>query len=300
MRTALGVDIGGTKVAVGLVGDDGRLLDCRQTPTPAAQGASAVFEAVAAELSVLLASSDAHPRGVGVSTGGIVDAGSGQVVAATDLIARWAGADVARWLIERMGLPVKVDNDGNAFALAEHRFGAARGVADVLCVSVGTGIGGGVILEGRLRHGPRHLAGELGHVPAPTVECCSCGKVGHVEAASSGPAIVRAYLRGGGEVSVSSASGVAERADAGDELATAVISAAGTMLGRGLAGPALALDVSMVVVGGGVAAMGERFVSPARQALWSAVPYGYRPEVVPASLGPTSAVIGAASLILDQ
>lgn len=301
MRVAIGVDIGGTKIALGVVADDGRLLASRQIPTPARQGPEAVLDAVAGELTVLVADTPSRPSGIGVSTGGIVDVKAGRVVASTDLITGWAGTEVAAWLADRSGLAVRVDNDGNAFALAEHCFGAARGVDDALCVAVGTGIGGGIVLGGRLRRGPHHLAGELGHLPAPTTQRCSCGKVGHAEAASSGPAIVAAYRCAGGAGSVASAAAVAERAGTGDEVAATVIGDAGRMLGEVLAGPALSLDVSVVVVGGGVAAgMGAGFLVPLRQALRSALPYGYRPAVAAATLGHRSAVVGAASLVLED
>lgn len=288
---AVGVDVGGTKIAAGLVACDGRVLATTRVPTPARDGRAAVLAAIETAVATVL-----HDGvvGVGVGTGGLVDHDRGVIVAATDLIAEWAGTPVAGHLSARLRLPVVVDNDGNAFALAQSRFGHARGHRDAVCVVVGTGIGGGLILGGRLRRGPHHLAGELGHLPTDTDRRCSCGRVGHIEAVASGPAMLARYRACGGNAPDLPA--MAAAAARGDRPAAAVLADGASSLGRALAGVMTAVDAEIVVVGGGVSAIGERFLSPLTQSLYDLLPHPIRPRVC---AGAQDSIVGAASLVFE-
>ncbi|MFD0558991.1 glucokinase [Stackebrandtia endophytica] len=292
----IGVDIGGTKIAAATVDGRGGIVQAVVRPTPSADGPDAVLAAVADAIRTLTG----HERapGIGVGTGGVIDHDRGIVVAANDLLPGWAGTDVRRQLAERFGKPVAVDNDVNAFGLAEQRFGAGVGHRDVLYVSVGTGVGGALVLGGELHRGVHHTAGELGHLAVPEAvgRLCNCGRPDHLEAVASGPAISRRYTELGGERLDLRA--VADRAQTGEPLAIAVITDGARALGRALAGLVNTIDVSRVVVGGGVADMGQRYWRPLTEAFADELqpgPGAIRP--VPAALGSRSAVIGAASLL---
>lgn len=301
---ALGVDIGGTKVLAGLVSGDGTVHAAARVPTPAREGPEAVIAAVEAAVTDVLGKACDRMAdepglgefvGLGVGTGGLVEPERGVVVAATDLIAGWSGTEVGKLLADRFGIPVAVDNDGNAFALGESRFGSASGADSALCVAIGTGIGGGLILGGHLRRGRHYLAGEFGHLPAPTRDRCSCGLSGHVEALSSGPAMTRRFGRG-----VTSLEAVAAAAEAGDAAASGVIATGGAALGSALAGVVAAVDIDIVVIGGGVSAVGRRYLDPLAEALWASLPHEIRPAVRAAKSGPLSPVIGAACLAFER
>jgi glucokinase len=226
----------------------------------------------------------------GVGLPGLFDAAEGRVVFLPNLPAAWTGHPVAGQLAGRLGVPVALCNDARAFTLAESRMGAAAGCATVVCLTLGTGVGGGVVVDGRLRYGPHGRAGELGHqviqVDGPA---CGCGNRGCVEAFAAGPAL--AHL--GGQASPEA---VFAAAAAGDERAAAAVRTVVERLAVGIANLVTVLWPERVVVGGGVAAAGERLFGPLRAAVAAAAPLvdpgAY--EVVPAALGPVAGAIGAA------
>jgi len=237
----LGVDIGGTKTRVGVVTSTHRVLDVRESPTPVREGAQAVL-AVVARLGRELRGRWVDVAACGVGTAGVVDPAGGMVVASTDTLLGWAGTPVVGELTTLLGLRVHIDNDVNAFALGEVAAGAARGRAHVLAVMVGTGIGGAILLDGRLWRGAHHNAGEVGHVPVPGFgdRPCTCGGSGHLEGVAAGPAMaVRYRQRSGDAVSFAE---VARRAEAGDALAAEVVDEGGRVLGQLLAGLTNAID----------------------------------------------------------
>jgi glucokinase len=293
------VDIGGTKVAMGLVAADGQVSHAMFFPTP--PRGPAIVEAVADRAAGLMAKALAAGlgpvRGIGVATGGVVDASTGVVLAASDLLADWANTPVARLLSDRLGLPARIENDGTAFALAESRFGSGRDLPDAVYVAVGTGVGGGLVLGGTVRRGPRHLAGEFGHLPFPTRRRCSCGLIGHLEPEASGPGLTAIYRESTG-TGARALQEVAARAQAGDSAAQAVLDAGARALGRALAGPVVAADVPAVVIGGGVGlGLGEGYRELVRSALDAALPHRAATLVLPAAMGSTAAVAGAGSLL---
>lgn len=292
---AVGVDVGGTKVAAGLVAPDGSIGTVVRRPTRAREGGSRVVAQIEDVVREVMAAAAAI-AGVGIGTGGVVDAGRGMVVASTDLITDWAGTDIAGPLSRRLGVPVSVDNDGNALASGETTFGAARGVPDALCVAVGTGIGGGLVLDGVLRRGPHHVAGAIGHLPARTDGVCSCGVAGHVEAVASGPAMTRIYRGRGGDAD--DFRDVVAAADRGEADAIAVIAEGGLELGRTLAGVVTAFDIEVVVLGGGVPAAGALYVEAVVEAFHGLQLHGRRTPVLAAHAGPDASVVGAACLVL--
>jgi glucokinase len=304
-RWAIGVDVGGSKIASAVVSEDGLVEGRRVVATPVGQGAAAVLAAITRQVRDALG---LLPRGdllagLGISTGGAVDHASGIVLSATDLLPGWAGRELAADLRHQLGVAVYVDNDGNAHALGEHRFGAGRGLRDMLCVAVGTGIGGGLVLDGRIRRGASHTAGEIGHVPAVGAQerTCSCGGVGHVETVASGPAMTARYRDLSGDPDVTDLRVVARRADEGDPIATAVLADGGGSLGQVLAGLVNTLDPQAVVLAGGVADVGEKFCVPLRDSLQtSALPGPSRVAVLPAQLGGAAPLAGAGLLALER
>ena len=285
--STVGVDIGGTKIAVGLLDDDGTLSARDSAPTSTA-GADAVL----AQVSELVAGLGGTPTAIGVGAPGVVDPVAGVVLSATEVLPGWQGARVRPELSRVAGLPVAVDNDVRAFAHAEARLGAGSPYRRVLFVSVGTGVGGALTEDGRLLRGAHGSAGEIAHLlvsergPIP----CGCGRFDHLEAVVAGPAIAAAAGEATGPA-------VVERMRAGDERARAAIGKAATVLGRALAGFVTAVDLDAVVVGGGVSRIGADLLDPLAEALRAEVrPPGRSMPVLPAALGPDAPVIGAALL----
>jgi glucokinase len=292
----LGVDIGGTKTRVGVVTAAHQVLDVRESPTPVRNGAQAVLEVVAT-LGRELRGRWTDVAACGVGTAGVVDPASGTVVASTDALIGWTGAPVVHELTSLLGLGVHVDNDVNAFALGEAAAGAASGQAHVLAAMVGTGIGGAILLYGRLWRGAHHNAGEIGHLPLPGFgdRPCPCGGSGHLESVAAGPAMAARYRQLSGDALTFTE--VARRAEAGDGLAAEVVDEGGRVLGQVLAGLTNAIDPESVVVGGGVAQPVGRF--------WSAAERHYRHHLLPAvgdvpllpaRLGRDAVLVGAAEL----
>ncbi|MFJ8743647.1 ROK family protein [Embleya sp. NPDC127516] len=294
----VGVDIGGTKIAAARVERDGTVTDRRVRATPATSGADRVLASVL-DLVRELAPGTTF---VGIGAPGTVDVRTGIVRSATDLLPGWAGTAIATGVQAATGLPALVDNDVNVAALGELRRGAAAGHAAILYVSVGTGVGGALALDGRVVRGARGAAGEVGHLsvagPASTRRC-ACGRIAHVEAVASGPAIEAAY-RGHSTGPGPELREIARRAAAGEARAREVIGHAAAVLGRTLAGLVCVLDPDLLVLGGGVTGIGDDFIGPLTDAL--------RAEVLPplrelpvrtATLGLDAPLIGAALLPED-
>jgi glucokinase len=309
---AIGIDIGGTKLAGGVVTAGGRILERTRVPTPAADQA-ATLAALAAAVDRLR---ERHPRveAIGVGAAGLVEWPGGR--------ARWAPhnsyrrLELRRLLHEQTGLPTTVDNDGNTAAWAEARFGAGAGSDDLVLITVGTGIGGGLLLDGRIYRGGHGFAGELGHmIVDPDGDRCPCGNRGCLEAMASGSTLGRlgreaAAVDPGGRLAVL-AGGPARvtgevvfaAAREGDEVALALFGRIGGWLGVGIASLVTIFDPDLVVVGGGVAATGELLLAPAR-ASFEQYLYGRAhrdpPPVVPARLGADAGLVGAATLALTR
>jgi glucokinase len=295
----VGVDIGGTKVAAALIDGTGDIVRRVEEPTPA--GADAVLDTVAALVADLAAASPGAPGAVGVGAPGVVDLRDGSIASATDILPGWAGTAVRAGLELRTGLPIAVDNDVRAMARGELAAGAARGLRDVLFLSIGTGIGGALVRDGRLVRGPHATACAFAHllVPAEGAIRCGCGRVDHLEAVASGPAIAASYAAQAG-VPLVPLEVVAGRMRAGDAVARAVLNSAATLLGRAIAGLLAAVDAEAVVVGGGVAQLGSVLLTPLTDALHAeALPSLRGVQVQLAQLATAAPLIGAALLARD-
>ncbi|ANS78210.1 Putative sugar kinase [Serinicoccus hydrothermalis] len=314
---AVGVDVGGTHVKGGLVDDGGAILATRVRPTPGrttpAVEVEGVIAGLVADLLGLAATRGAEVVAVGVGAAGFVDARRGTVVFAPHLA--WRDEPLQRRLAGRLGRPVLVDNDAHAAAWAEHRFGAGRGESHLVVLTLGTGIGGAILVDGRLQRGRHGLAGEFGHQQlVPDGRRCPCGNRGCWEQYASAGVLARTarevVLAGGehaagltracgGDPDAFRGEHVTQAAQEGDPAAREILADVGRWLGTGLAGVVAALDPGTVVVGGGASLAGELLLGPARETLARRlVGRGHRPipTVVAAALGASAGLVGAADL----
>lgn len=305
MALFLGIDIGGTNIKAALVSEDGRARSFASSPWSGGAPSEAV--SIAARLLGELGGHDGTdpPVACGAGCAGLVDNGSGTVHLSPNL-PEWRDVGLRHMLTEALGLPTVIENDANAAAYAEYVVGAARGAGSAVLVTLGTGVGGGLVIDGRIHRGSG-FAGEVGHATIERDgEPCACGNTGCLERYVSAGAIVKnarslleqgrpSALSGDGEVTAKS---VGEAAGAGDELALEVLAEAGRALGTGLANLTLILAPDVFVIGGGVAAAGEPLLGPAREEMerraYCAGPSS--PRVVLAELGETAGVVGAALL----
>jgi glucokinase len=300
MTFTLGVDLGGTKIAVGLVGPGGAVARRVSAPTPAAAGPEAILRTIVDLATSLTASAPGTViAGCGIGAAGVIDPVSRTVQFATSSLPGWTGTRLGAEIERRLGMPVATVNDVHAHAIGEAVHGAGRGERTVLVIAAGTGIGGALVIDGVLQAGRHGAAGHYGHVPAAEAAGlpCTCGGVGHLEVIASGPAILQAYLRRGGREPGDTRE-IFARADAGDEVAAEVINVAATALGRSVGGLINSVDPDLVIVGGGLAAAGPRWWNTVeRQARAEAMGLLAGVRIVPTSLGADSAIVGAASLI---
>ena len=297
------VDIGGTKIAGGLVDADGTLLHHVQLPTPARGSARELMGAVDHVLDLLAR----HPmaasvRAVGIGSAGPVDIGAGTVSPVN--IPAWRAfplrAEVAAHPAFR-DLPVVLGGDGVAMAAAEHWRGAARPYRNALCLVVSTGVGAGLIIDGRLHTGPTGNAGHLGHISVDFAgRPCPCGSRGCLEGIASGTAIARHATEAGWQPvdGETSATAVAAAARAGDPVALHAFDRAARALAAGIAATASLVEIEAAVIGGGVAKAGDVLFAPLRShlATYAALPFTAGTVIVPAQLGTDAGLVGAAAL----
>jgi len=309
----LALDFGGTKLAAATVEPGARAFRARASmPSPPNKSAEADREIILALAKEVLGGK--RPAAVGVSFGGPVREG---VVLLSHHVPDWEDFPLAEWLREHFGVPAAVENDANAAALGEWRYGAGRGTRHFLYVTVSTGIGGGIVIGGRLYRGADSLAGEIGHmVVDPGGPRCTCGRRGCLEAFSAGPAIARrarellaSHHRSGegriilelvgGDPSRITAREVAMAAARGDPLAAEILREAGEALGFGLAQAIALLNPERVALGGGVVKAGEPFLAHVRKAANAWAFPGARVEIALAELGDDAPLWGAAALAQD-
>ena len=316
MSVTIGVDIGGTKIAGGLVDQDGNVLLRARRDTPAlASGAvvEAIVEVTHELVRAAAGSGVGDVEAVGLGAAGFVDETRSIVRFAPNL--GWVEEKLGAQVTSGVGLPVVVENDANAAAWGEFRFGAGRDAHSLVAVTVGTGIGGGIVHGDQLLRGAFGMAAEFGHITrVPDGRPCGCGKRGCWEQYASGNALVRearalagdrrtdaGLLLSLGDGTPEGVSGrhVSAAARQGDPVALEAFGRIGTWLGIGLADLAAALDPGLFVIGGGVSESGDLLLGPTRVAFEeSLVTAGHRPdaEVVAARLGNDAGVVGAADL----
>jgi len=280
-ETVVAIDIGGTKLAVGIVGDDGRIHERRVVATPRDVDAERLFGTLAAAIDDL-GDATRHARAVGVGCGGPMT-GHGETVSPLNIPA-WRGFPLRERLSGHCRLPVRIDNDAKALARGEGWVGAAAGTRDYVAMVVSTGIGGGIVLDGRLLDGAGGNAGHVGHVIVePDGATCGCGARGCVEAEASGTAIARLTGRSPAEAP------------------TEIRARTGRLVGRAIASVANLLDLQLAVVSGSVAlGYGETFFAAARAEIDARcrLDFSRGTRVVPGALRDDGPLIGAAAVAL--
>jgi len=308
----LAIDIGGTKLAAGVVDTDGRMLVRGEVPTLAGEGLEPVLGRIVGLGRELLSRPEVarvRVHRIGVGCAGPVDIKAGLVFRPPNLPG-WTRVPLTDHIQRSLGLPTVLENDANAAALGEFRYGAGKGTGSIVYMTVSTGIGGGIILDGKVWHGLKDAAGEVGHMTVcPDGPVCGCGNRGCLEAMSSGPSIARrgreAVAVGRqtrlSEISKPTSADVVRLAQEGDPVAGEVWAEAVKYLGIGVAAVITILAPERVVIGGGVTMAGDALFQPLREQARQRVklvPVESVP-ILPAALGPDVGILGAAAVALD-
>ena len=276
-----GVDLGGTNFVAAFGDAEGRLAAEDRQPTLAHEGPSAVLRRIAESIEGLSGRTGRRPSAVGIGVPGLVDLASGETRFLPNLPTQWRGIPVAGILSDRLGCAVHILNDARAATLGESMFGLGRGVQTMALFTLGTGVGGGIVIDGRLRMGPLGAAGEIGHICVePEGLPCGCGCRGCLETVASGPALTREGVRimesgqapilreiCGGDAAQVSPETLGAAARAGDTAALDILGHAGELIGLAASAVVLALHPELIVLGGGVSSLGELLIAPMRRSL---------------------------------
>ena len=311
MSLTVGVDVGGTKVLGGVVDASGKVLATSRRDTPR-EGGGELTKTIA-EVALELMQSHSVSA-VGVSAAGFVSSDR-KTMLATPNIADWNGVQLDLELTKLIGLPVVIENDANAAAWGEAKFGAGRNQAHMMMLTIGTGVGGGIVVNNQLYRGAFGIAAEFGHLRVvPEGHLCGCGARGCFEQYASGSALRRhareaisaspdlarnLLARGDGTIDGLTGQAITEAARDGDAVALAAFQTTAQYLGAGIASLAVLLDPSCVVIGGGVIDAGEILLAPTREAMKRYMPFAGKhpyPEIVAAELGNEAGLVGVADL----
>ncbi|HEY66676.1 MAG: ROK family protein [Chloroflexi bacterium] len=315
-QPVIGIDLGGTKISTALIDSVGRIMARDYRETQAAEGQEAVIERMLDSARRVIAQAEvtqAQVAAVGIGAPGPLDIEAGVLVAPPNLPG-WDRVPLKRIIEDALGITTFLENDANAAALGEHRFGAGRGRQHMIYVTVSTGIGGGLILDGKLYHGASGMAGEIGHMTiVPYGPLCGCGNRGCLEALASGTAIARQarerVARGVPTLMADLAAGdperitaklVAEAAHQGDAEAREILAEAMNYLGIGMANLVNLFNPELIVIGGGLTNIGELLFGPVRRAIDRRAfrAQAQTVQVVQAKLGKDVGVLGAAAVAL--
>ncbi|WP_409343943.1 ROK family glucokinase [Paenibacillus sp. MBLB4367] len=307
----VGVDMGGTNIKVGICDENGQLLQTFEGPT-GTDGSEAVLARIADYVRKIVADSPYEwdqVAGIGAGIAGFMDIPEGFVKLSPNL--GWRNVPVKKTLEAMLGKTVSIDNDANVAALGEAWSGAGAGIPNVVCYTLGTGVGGGIIINGKIYQGSSGMAGELGHMSiVPDLEAinCGCGQVGCLETVSSATGIIRmandAVARGDKTtltlIENITAKDVFDAAKDGDEAALRIVNRAAYYLGRSMASLAVVVNPQRFVIGGGVSKAGDILFNPIRDIFKKYTPDAAQEgvDIVPAKLGNDAGVVGAAGLNL--
>lgn len=311
----LTLDLGGTNYRICLVQEDGTIVRKSQYLSMLNRGRDAILKEVIDRLSNMVLWAKRSPViGIGAAVPGPVDI-SGSTLLSIPGFPEWNNTQMNRLLSETLDLPIFIGNDANLGALGEHRFGAGQGIKNIVYVTVSTGIGSGILINGSIFHGTNGLSGEIGHmVIVPDGPRCRCGDFGCLQALSSGPAIASATVSRilnnegsiigdlvNGQMDQISSKTVAEAAGKGDQLAIEVLEKAGRHLGQALANVALLLDPQRIILGGGVVKASSCLIEAVMQEIHQKSVIGLNSslEVVITSLGDDAPTLGALALVTD-
>lgn len=316
MAKRIGIDVGGTNVKIALVDDNGKIIYSNSVPTYAKMGYEYTVNNIKQAIKDLMKETNTTPsdiEGIGFDFPGQVDCKTGVVKLAPN-IPGWVNVPIAQMIEDEFHIPTRIDNDVRCAALGELKFGAGRGCENFICITVGTGIGSGIVINGKVVRGATNAAGELGHIKLQMNDgpICGCGDTGCLEAFASGPAIVamaQEYIKGGKSTKFREMAAVeggeitpymvAKAAEEGDPVAKRIFEIVGEYIGIGLTSVINLLNPERVIIGGGVAESGELLLGPIRKTIKerAMVVAGNAVEIVPAQLGNSAGVIGASMLI---
>jgi glucokinase len=317
-RSVLAIDLGGTKIIAAAVLSTGEIISRKYSLTLADEGPRPVINRLSSAVAETMAQArlkTSDIAGIGIAAAGIIDTKEGIVTTSPNL-SGWRDVPLRDIIAERLGLTTYLINDASAAALGEHRFGAGRGVDNLIYLTVSTGIGGGIIIDGELYLGADGCAGEIGHMIIETHgPQCNCGKFGCLEALASGSAMTEESVRRlnqgekssiirlvDGRLESITAETVSLAARKGDSLACDIVARAATYLGIGLANLVNIFNPELIVIGGGVSKMGNMLLAPARKAvreLAFKLP-ARTARIVRARLGSNAGIIGAAVYVFEQ
>jgi glucokinase len=314
----LAIDLGGTKIMAALISHQGQVMAKEYHLTLAGDGPQSVINRILSAIDHLLRVGNidlSQLHSISIAAAGAIDFDHGLVTSSPNLPA-WHNVPLRDMVNRKYKVRTFLINDASAGALGEHHFGAGRGVNNLVYLTVGTGIGGGIIINGRLYSGPSGSAGEIGHM---TIDVnglrCSCGNIGCLEMLASGTAIAREAIRrisqgegssmtqmAGGKIENITAEKICVAARGGDGLASEVISKAATYLGVGMVNLVNIFNPEMIIVGGGVAQMGDLLLEPARRLVKERAFQlsAQAVRIVPAQLGDNAGVLGAAVFAYGQ
>lgn len=316
MGKRIGIDVGGTNVKIALVDKSGKIIYSNSVPTYAKMGYEYTVNNIKQAIKDLMKETNTSAKdidGIGFDFPGQVDYKTGVVKLAPN-IPGWVNVPIAQMIEEEFHIPTRIDNDVRCAALGEMKFGAGQGCENFVCITVGTGIGSGLVVNGQLVRGASNAAGEIGHIKLQMKDglICGCGDTGCLEAYASGPSIVamaQDYIKGGKSTKfreMAAAEGgeitpymVAKAAEAGDPVAKRIFAIVGEYIGIGLTSVINLLNPEKVIIGGGVAEAGDLLLDPIRKTIKerAMVVAGSAVEIVPAQLGNSAGVIGASMLI---
>lgn len=316
MGKRIGIDVGGTNVKIALVDKSGKIIYSNSVPTYAKMGYEYTVNNIKQAIKDLMKETNTTAKdidGIGFDFPGQVDYKTGVVKLAPN-IPGWVNVPIAQMIEEEFHIPTRIDNDVRCAALGEMKFGAGQGCENFVCITVGTGIGSGLVINGQLVRGASNAAGEIGHIKLQMKDglICGCGDTGCLEAYASGPSIVamaQDYIKGGKSTKfreMAAAEGgeitpymVAKAAEAGDPVAKRIFAIVGEYIGIGLTSVINLLNPEKVIIGGGVAEAGDLLLEPIRKTIKerAMVVAGSAVEIVPAQLGNSAGVIGASMLI---
>ncbi len=311
LKVFCGIDLGGTTIDIGLVTEDGTIVSTRNIPSVVKNGVEDVLNRISETVHHAVDESEYEPVAVGIGIAGLVDSRKGILREATNLPG-WVNVPLGERLREKLNLPVVVDNDANVAALGEYAFGAGQGYPFMMMVTLGTGVGAGLILDGRIYHGAYQAAGEFGHT---TIDkngpICGCGSPGCVEAYIGTAGILRTTKEllmdyPDSQLAEIGLNGMTpkdiwQKAKNGDKLACRVFNESGQALGYGLGSVVNLLNLQRIVLGGGVAAARDFIIKSAQKTLDNfCLNNSDEPvQIVPAKLGHQAGIVGAASLAMS-
>ena len=305
----IGIDIGGTKISAGVVDSSGNLIDSSRITTPTEGGK----ELILAVINLIKEIKEKHEiKGIGISIAALISSDYGTIVGAPN-IANLSKLNFVNEIKAEFKLPIVVENDANSAMWAEFKFGNAKGLNPVMFFIIGTGVGGGLVIDGKLFKGANGIGAEFGHMcVVPNGLLCGCGSKGCIEQYASGGALIRyaneaiinnpqssETLLSFGEGKLTG-SGLTKAAKAGDELALAAFDKQADWLGLACASYSLIIDPEAIIIGGGVADAGELFLAPVREAMRKYMPFAEShvpPKIIAAKFGNDAGLIGAADLV---